>query len=176
MIVIRLSYRTLAACLAAAIITTSIAIWGSSRVQAQEGILPGGCVVPAADADKLEANRQAVLAYYDLSFNQGEPEKAVELYQGEQYIQHNPHAADGSQAFIDFVNWFRGEHPELHMDFKRTVAEGDLVVTHSHQTLFPGDRGTAVMDIFRLEDGKIVEHWDVVQPVPEEAANDNTMF
>ena len=148
----------------------------SPAAQAQEGILPGGCVVLPGDEQQLEENRQVVLAYYDLSFNQGEPEQAVELYLGDEYIQHNPMAADGAQAFIDFVNWFRGEHPELHMEFVRTIAEGDLVMVHSHQTLFPGDTGTAVMDIFRLENGKIVEHWDVVQPVPEESANDNTMF
>ncbi|MCB1218718.1 nuclear transport factor 2 family protein [bacterium] len=178
MLTIRISYRAVSFILATALIAGTLLGLGRgvSRAQSEQGILPGGCVVSTGEQARLDANRETVLAYYDLSFNQGEPEKACELYQGEHYIQHNPHAADGAEAFIAFVNWFRGEHPELHMEFVRTIAEGDLVLTHSHQTLFPGDRGTAVMDIFRLEDGKIVEHWDVVQPVPEEAANDNTMF
>ena len=178
MFVIRISHRFVAITLAAFMLIGSILIWGrgESRAQQEQGILPGGCVVSTGEQARLDANRETVLAYYDLSFNQGQPELACELYQGDHYIQHNPHAADGADAFIGFVNWFRSEHPELHMEFVRTIAEGDLVMTHSHQTLFPGDRGTAVMDIFRLEDGKIVEHWDVVQPVPAEAANDNTMF
>jgi predicted SnoaL-like aldol condensation-catalyzing enzyme len=122
------------------------------------------------------ANTDTVRAYYELAFNEGKPEEAVAKYQGDRYIQHNPQAADGPEAFIGFVNWYRGEHPELHVDIKRTVAEGDLVMTHGLITTSQEDRGTAAADIFRLEDGKIVEHWDVLQPVPEKAENDNTMF
>jgi predicted SnoaL-like aldol condensation-catalyzing enzyme len=83
---------------------------------------------------------------------------------------------DGPQAFIDFVNKFATANPHLHVDIKRMVAEGDLVVTHVHITTAETDRGVAAMDIFRLEDGKIVEHWDVVQPIPDKPANQNTMF
>ena len=106
----------------------------------------------------------------------GDPEGAVERYLGDRYVQHNPQAADGPQAFIGFVRWYRGEFPELRLEIKRMIAEGDLVVTHGLITTAPEDRGTAVVDIFRVENGKIVEHWDVLQPVPDEAANDNTMF
>ena len=95
---------------------------------------------------------------------------------GPRYVQHNPQAADGPDAFIEFVTGFTAQFPELTVDVRRTVAEGDLVVTHSLLRTALGDRGTAAADIFRLEDGKIVEHWDVLQPVPESAANDNTMF
>ena len=95
---------------------------------------------------------------------------------GPSYRQHNPAAADGSQAFIDFVKGFTKAFPQLRFDFKRLVAEGDLVAVHSHLVAEPGSRGTAVMDMFRVENGKIVEHWDVVQEVPEKAANGNTMF
>ena len=97
-------------------------------------------------------------------------------YVGDKYTQHNPMAADGKQAFIDFVNVFAKANPGLHIEVKRVVAEGDLVAVHVHLTLGPGDRGTAAIDFFRLENGKVVEHWDSVQPVPEKAANSNGMF
>ena len=85
-------------------------------------------------------------------------------------------AGDGPEPFISFVKWITTENPKLRFDFKRFVAEGDLVVVHSHLRPSPDARGTAVMDIFRLENGKIVEHWDVLQIVPETSANANTMF
>jgi predicted SnoaL-like aldol condensation-catalyzing enzyme len=117
-----------------------------------------------------------VRAFYDLAFNQKKPDEAVARYLGSTYTQHNPMAGDGPQPFIAFVNGFVGQFPNLTVDIKRVIAEGDLVVTHSLMKTSPEDRGTAAADIFRLEDGKIVEHWDVLQPVPETAANDNTMF
>jgi predicted SnoaL-like aldol condensation-catalyzing enzyme len=124
----------------------------------------------------LERHKRTVRSFYERAFNDGDPEGAVEAHLGDRYIQHNPQAADGAEAFIGFVKWYRGEFPELRVEIKRVIAEGDLVVTHSLITTSPEDRGTAAVDIFRLEDGKIVEHWDVLQPVPTEAANDNTMF
>jgi predicted SnoaL-like aldol condensation-catalyzing enzyme len=123
-----------------------------------------------------KTNTETVRSYYELAFNDGRPEEAAAKYLGDRYIQHNPQAADGPDAFIGFVNWYRSEFPELHVEIKRTVAEGDLVVTHGVIKTSREDRGTAAADIFRLEDGKIVEHWDVLQPVPESAENDNTMF
>jgi predicted SnoaL-like aldol condensation-catalyzing enzyme len=126
-------------------------------------------------ADLAESKR-VVRSFYEESFNDGDPEGAVERYLGDRYIQHNPEAADGPEAFIGFVKWIRSEHPQIHIDIKRMIAEDDLVVTHSNLQHSAEDRGTAVVDIFRVENGKIVEHWDVVQPIPEEAANDNTMF
>jgi predicted SnoaL-like aldol condensation-catalyzing enzyme len=124
----------------------------------------------------LESNKQTVRAFYDLAFNDKQPEAAVERYLGSYYTQHNPMAGDGPGPFVEFVKAYTGQFPELHVDIKRVVAEDDLVVTHSLIKTSPGDRGTAAADFFRLEDGKIVEHWDVLQPVPETAANDNTMF
>ena len=123
-----------------------------------------------------EQNKTVVKAFYDLAFNQRQPEQAVERYIGPYYRQHNPMAGDGPAPFVGFVKWFTGENPGLKVDFKRLVAEGDLVVIHSHFILTPGAKDMAVMDIFRLEDGKIVEHWDVLQEVPETAQNPNTMF
>jgi predicted SnoaL-like aldol condensation-catalyzing enzyme len=123
-----------------------------------------------------ETNKQTVVAYYNLAFNDKQPEEAVAKYIGDRYIQHNPQAADGPEAFIGFVRGLAQQFPEASLEIKRVIAEGDLVVTHSLLKMAPDDRGMAVADIFRLEDGKVVEHWDVLQPVPETAANDNTMF
>jgi predicted SnoaL-like aldol condensation-catalyzing enzyme len=123
-----------------------------------------------------EQNKENVRAFYDLAFNQKQPEEAVKRYAGSYYRQHNPNAGDGTDPFIGFVKWITGANPQLRVDFKRFIAEGDLVVVHSHNVAVPGTTGKAVIDIFRLEGGKIVEHWDVVQEVPETAKNDNTMF
>jgi predicted SnoaL-like aldol condensation-catalyzing enzyme len=124
----------------------------------------------------LEQNKEMVRAFYELAFNDKKPEEAVARYVGSTYIQHNPMAGDGPQPFIEFVNGFVAQFPDLSVDIKRVIAEGDLVLTHSLLKTSPEDRGTAAADIFRLEGGKVVEHWDVLQPVPETAANDNTMF
>ena len=126
----------------------------------------------------LERNKQIVVDYYQTAFN-GDPEKAVADHFGPRYIQHNPDATDGPEAFIGFVHWLRGEYPNLKLDIKRVIAEGDMVATHSHLDLEPGHAdhpGRALADYFRLEDGKVVEHWDVIQDVPTRAANPNGMF
>ena len=117
-----------------------------------------------------------VTTFYELAFNEGKPEEAAAAALGSSYTQHNPEAQDGPDAFVGYVHWLRGQFPELHLDIKRVIADGDLVVTHSNLHLTPGDLGMAVADIWRIEHGKIVEHWDVVQQVPEKSANANTMF
>jgi predicted SnoaL-like aldol condensation-catalyzing enzyme len=123
-----------------------------------------------------ETNKQTVLAYLNTAFNEKKPAEAVEKYGGSHYIQHNPQAPDGFEAFVQFVGGFLEQFPQTSFDIKRAVAEGDLVVTHSLLKTSPEDRGTAVADFFRLEDGKVVEHWDVLQPMPESAANEHPMF
>ena len=133
-------------------------------------------VVFAQSADELEQNKATVVAFYDTAFNQKQPEQAIAQYVGPMYIQHNPGAADGKDAFIRFVRGFSTQFPEAYVDIRRVIAEGDLVVTHSHFTVSPEDRGSAVVDIFRLENGKVVEHWDVIQMIPETPLNTNTMF
>ena len=122
------------------------------------------------------SNKDTVRAFYEMAFNDRKPEEAVQRYLGPYYKQHNPQAADGPEAFIGFVHWFAETFPGLHVDIKRALEDGDLVAVHCHITRGPEDRGMAVMDMFRLEDGKIVEHWDVLQEIPETAANSNTMF
>lgn len=128
-------------------------------------------------ADTLARNKENVAAFYELAFNQHKLEEAVAKYVAEPYIQHNPGVADGGKAFIDAFAPFLKEHPQSRADIKRVIAEGDLVVVHVHSQTAPDDRGEAVIDIFRLdENGKIVEHWDVAQPVPEKTASGHTMF
>ena len=121
-------------------------------------------------------NKALVTAFYRQAFNDNQPAQAATACLGGTYTRHNPGAPDGAAGFIGYVHWLRGQFPELHLDIKRTLAEDDLVVTHSNLHLKPGDRGMAVADIWRVADGKIIEHWDVVQEVPEPSANTNTMF
>jgi predicted SnoaL-like aldol condensation-catalyzing enzyme len=127
-------------------------------------------------ATMSEQNKSIVKAFYDLAFNDQRPAEAAAKYIGPTYRQHNPGAADGPEPFVAFVTGFLKAFPNLRVTFKRMLAEGEHVALHSHFVREPGDRGLAVMDIFRLENGKLVEHWDVLQEVPSAAANPNTMF
>jgi predicted SnoaL-like aldol condensation-catalyzing enzyme len=123
----------------------------------------------------LETNKRTVLAFYEAGLNQKDFEAASKLI-GDRYVQHNPRIADGIDGFRAFVGGLKETFPGLRADIKRIFAEDDYVVAHVHGVRVPGQRGTAIVDIFRLEDGKIVEHWDVMQPIPENAENPNGMF
>ena len=129
-----------------------------------------------AGTTKLEANRNTVMSFYDMMFNQCRPRDAIEQFTGDTYIQHNPHVGDGKEAFIAYFDKMAREYPGKKAELIRTVAEGNLVVLHCRQ-VWPGLPDYAGIDIFRMDDaGKVVEHWDVLQTVPDDMAHANGMF
>ena len=129
----------------------------------------------AADAKQMEENKKTVAAFYDAALNQKDFD-AASKYLGNRYTQHNPTAADGPEGLKAFLAFLKDKFPNNRSEIKRIFADGDYVIVHVHAVREPGTRGNAIVDIFKLENGKVVEHWDVVQPIPEKAANDNGMF
>jgi len=145
------------ALLAAALLLTSFTAWAD----------------PAAECST--ASEFAVTEFYELAINQKDF-AAAEKYMGPHYIQHNPGAPDGKAGLEQYIGYLRANMPEYHSEIKRCFSEGEFVILHVHNKPTPDALGRAVVDIFRLEDGKVVEHWDVIQDIPENSRNDNTMF
>ena len=157
------------AALAAAIMLAACAPQGQNTTAPQ--------AASAAAQSTAERNKANVLDFYELAFNQHKLQEAVDKYVGAEYLQHNPQVGDGGQAFIDAFAPFLKENPQSRAEVKRVAADGDLVWVHVHSQNGEQDRGEAVVDIFRLnENGKIVEHWDVIQAVPEKTASGRSMF
>jgi predicted SnoaL-like aldol condensation-catalyzing enzyme len=130
-----------------------------------------------ADASRLSstaANKKLVVDFYRTVFIEKRVVEGFERYVAPGYIQHNPLLATGREPAVKFLSTLVKR--ESVTDIKRVVAEGDLVVLHVHSRANLSERGRAVIDIFRVANGKIVEHWDVIQPVPDKSANTNTMF
>jgi predicted SnoaL-like aldol condensation-catalyzing enzyme len=131
--------------------------------------------VYSADAQQSESNKQKVVEFYEKALNQKDFE-AASKYLGARYTQHNPLVPDGPEGLKGFIQFLRDKFPNARYEIKRVFADGDYVILHIHGVREPGTRGRAVVDIFKLENGKIVEHWDVIQDVPENTANANGMF
>ena len=125
--------------------------------------------------DQQEINKKNVTEFYNQVINQKDFE-AASIYLGSRYTQHNPTAADGLEGLKAFIQFLRDKYPNAKSEIKRIFADGDYVVLQVHSIREPGTRGRAIFDLFKLEDGKIVEHWDAVQDIPEKSANDNGMF
>lgn len=129
----------------------------------------------AADPRQMEENKKVVLDFYEKGINKKDF-AAASVHFGPRYTQHNPNAGDGPEGFKNFLAFLREKFPESRSEIKRVFVDGDYVILHVHAVRAPGERGVAIIDIFKLENGKIVEHWDVAQPIPEKAANANGMF
>lgn len=135
-----------------------------------------GLAAPAvlAGSPKEEANKKLVTEFYERVLNQKDVD-AIDKYVGP-YRQHNPQAGDGAEGLKGYIGYLKKNAPQFRADIKRVFAEGDYVILHVHAVPAPGARGMAIVDIFKVANGKLVEHWDVIQDIPEKAANDNGMF
>jgi predicted SnoaL-like aldol condensation-catalyzing enzyme len=126
-------------------------------------------------SQNLRNNKENAISFYKMAYD-GSPRKAVELFVGSDYIQHNPLVGDGKEPFIEYFERMATEYPDKSIEFVRSVAEGDLVALHTHQN-WPDNKEYVTMDFFRFDDnGKIMEHWDSMQLIPETSAHNNTMY
>jgi predicted SnoaL-like aldol condensation-catalyzing enzyme len=142
----------------------------------ETGSAPEATLAALAREEAEGRNAALVVAFYETMFQDHRVSEAFDRYVGDVYIQHNPGAVDGRAAVEAFLTPFFEANPLARSEIRRVVAQGDLVVLHVHAKSNPIDRGRAVVEIFRVANGKIVEHWDVIQPIPAEPLNENSMF
>ena len=129
----------------------------------------------AADAAQMEQNKKTVIAFEDAALNRMDFDEAAK-YLGPRYTQHNPTAPDGPEGLKGYIAFLKEKFPQNRSEHKRVFADGDYVIVHDHAVREPGSRGLAIFNLYKLENGKVVEHWDVIQPVPETVQNSNGMF
>jgi predicted SnoaL-like aldol condensation-catalyzing enzyme len=144
-------------------------------MKSEEKVLSGSSGTRGSADQKVEANKGTVMDFYESAINHKGSEAPVTIIGG-RYVQHNPLIADGIEGFRAFLSFVKTNYPNLRSEIKRVFADGDYVILHTHGVRMAGERGSAIMDIFKLEEGKIVEHWDVIQPIPESTINQNGMF
>ena len=159
----------------AALVVACLGAAWPAHPQGFDAAVPARTLAKAINMQNVEDNKKVVLTFYNKALNDKDPQAALQ-YLGAPYIQHNPNAEDGAAGFVKYINFIRQSFPQSHSEIKAAFAEGDFVILHVHTVREPGQRGNAIAEFFRLEDGKIVEHWDVIQPVPERSANGNGMF
>ncbi|HMM16111.1 MAG TPA: ester cyclase [Petrimonas sp.] len=126
--------------------------------------------------NSTEKNKQIVREFYDLAINKKDYASIADKYIGDLYIQHNPLVEDGPEGFKKFIEFLKTDYPDAHSEIKRIFADGDFVILHVHSFRQSNTRGRAIIEIFRVDNGKVVEHWDTIQGIPETSANPNTMF
>jgi predicted SnoaL-like aldol condensation-catalyzing enzyme len=160
---------------AAAILLAGIVVAGGCT--ARSGEASTEAVAALEQQQQEQANIEMVKTFYDLALNVKDYD-AASKYLGDKYIQHNPGAADGPEGLRGFITFLKTDFPQSHNEVKHAYADGDRVILHVHSLREPDTLGRAIVDIFRIEDGKVVEHWDVIQDVvaPDQAKNANTMF
>ena len=157
------------------VLVASVALTGCQSIS--DAAQKAETSVKSVVQSKTERNKANAIAFYDLAFNQHKVQEAADKYIGDVYLQHNPMVADGKEAFVKGIGGFVSQAPQARSHIKRAIAEGDLVVLHIQSQPTPDSLGSAVVDIFRFdENGKIVEHWDVLQAVPEKTASGRSMF
>ncbi|WP_049827858.1 ester cyclase [Pseudomonas sp. URIL14HWK12:I6] len=123
-----------------------------------------------------EKNKEIVVAFYKEAHFDGDVDGAIARYVGNTYVQHTPGAADGVEGLREYINVFLKVFPNAKGDIRRVIAEDDIVAVHAHWTGLISPNGDVGVDIFRVKDGKLIEHWDVIAPIPDTSKNQNTMY
>lgn len=162
--------------IASALVCTFISVTAQANSPVQKASKNTQNTALMAQIQQAEHNKKLVTDFYNGVFQKHQVKAYADQYIGTEYIQHNPHVPNGKAPFVNYFSQYFKDHPQAKSVIKRAAADGDLVYLHVHSQQNPQDRGVAIVDIFRVKEGKIVEHWDVKQEIPAESTNQNTMF